>query len=96
MNLLSKINKPAFKHLSVSFLTFITIFNFIAFYFVQSSGEVIDINNARNQAISLCSENIVIYNDFDLDLMSEKSYQVTSQHVDIYPELNNLNCLEKL
>lgn len=96
MNLLSKINKPAFKYLSVSFLIFITIFNFIAFYFVQSSGEVIDINNARNQAVSLCSENNVIYNVFNLDLMSEKSYQVTSQHVDIYPELSNLNCLGKV
>lgn len=95
MNLLNKINKLNFKFLFLSFLIFVTIFNLIFFYFIQYSGESVEIYNEKN-VVTICSENKIIKTNYNFNELSEKPYLVTYQHVDIYPETNNLNCLGKV
>ena len=55
MNLLNKTNKLNFKFLFLSSLIFVTIFNLIFFYFIQNSGESVEIYNEKN-VITICSE----------------------------------------
>lgn len=73
-----------------------TIFNSLTYYLISFSGESIESKSILNNNIKICSEIETNQTNFELEIITQKPYLTTYQHVDIYPNLNNMLCLGKI